>query len=75
MGCLDLTNAHWSEDGKTLSLYISQGSNYLIEQPEDSLRLEKVKDGILDLAGNTVSETSPVVMIQGDPRVVMKRPL
>jgi hypothetical protein len=72
-GVTDLTNAHWSEDGKTLSLYISQGSKLFDRaNPGDSLRLEKVKDGILDLAGNTVSETSPVVMIKGDPRVVME---
>lgn len=69
----DLANAHWSEDHKTLTLFISQGTTLFDRaNPGDSLRLAKVKDGILDLAGNTVSETSPVVMIKGDPRVVME---
>lgn len=69
----DLANAHWDESGKKLTLFISQGSSLFDRaNPGDSLRLTKVEGGILDLAGNTVSKTSPVVMIQGDPRVLME---
>lgn len=69
----DLENAHWSEDGKTLTLFISQGESLFGRaNPGDSLRLAKVKNGLVDKAGNSVSETPSSVMIKGDPRVIME---
>ena len=69
----DLSNAHWSEDGKTLTLFISQGGSLFDRaNPGDSLRLAKVKDGLVDKAGNAVSDAPSSVMIKGDPRVIME---
>lgn len=69
----NLSMAEWSDDGRKVTFYMEAGDD-LSERmnPADSVRFGNFTSGIVDKNGNLVSELSPAVMVQGDPRVIMK---
>lgn len=68
-----LSNAEWSSDGKSVTVYMEDGVDLSSRMnPADSVRFGNFENGLKDRQGNRVVEVSPAVMVQGDPRVVMK---
>ena len=69
----NLNSAEWSDEGRTVTLFMEAGED-LAERmnPADSVRFDNFKSGIKDASGNVVSELSPAVMVEGDPRVIMR---
>jgi len=65
--------AEWSDDGRTVTFYMEAGEE-LAERmnPADSVRFSNFTSGLADSKGNLVSEKSPTVMVEGDPRVIMQ---
>ena len=69
----DLSNAVWSDNNTKLQVLVAQDEDLLDRaNPRDSIRLAAISGGIQDMHGNEVSENSPVVMIEGDPRVLVE---
>ena len=69
----NLTSAEWDEDGRGVTLFMEAGEDLSTRMnPADSVKLKNLKDGLVDLKGNHASEKSPAVMVEGDPRVIMK---
>ena len=75
---LKLSSAEWSEDGKSVVMYLEAGED-LSERmnPGDSVRLNLDKSFFVDREGNSVTmhkmhDELPKVMVEGDPRVIMK---
>ncbi len=69
----DLSNAGWSENNTKLEIFVARDEPLLDRaNPRDSIRLASVSGGIQDVYGNEVAESSPVVMIEGDPRVLVE---
>ena len=68
-----LTAAEWSEGGRKVTFFMEAGKD-LSERmnPADSVRFDNFTSGLVDKKGNLVSERSPAVMVEGDPRVIMK---
>ena len=68
-----LSSAEWDEDGRGVTLFMEAGED-LAERmnPADSVRFDNFTGGLRDREGNKVSEKSPAVMVEGDPRVIMK---
>lgn len=65
--------AEWSEDGRTVTLYMEAGEDLSDRMnPADSVRFDNFKNGLTDRSGNKVSDLSPAAMVEGDPRVIMK---
>jgi hypothetical protein len=65
--------AEWSEDGRTVTLYMEAGEDLSDRMnPADSVRFDNFKDGLTDRSGNKGSDLSPAAMVEGDPRVIMK---
>lgn len=70
---LDLGDAEWSDDGRTVTFMMEAGENLSKRMnPADSVRFSNFTSGIKDLKGNFVAQVSPAVMVKGDPRVVME---
>ena len=68
-----LTSAEWNEKGTELTLYMEAGEDLATRMnPADSVRFDNFTSGLVDKKGNKVSEKSPAVMVEGDPRVIMK---
>ena len=68
-----LTSSEWSDDGRELLLYMEAGEDLATRMnPADSVRFDNFTSGLVDKMGNRVSELSPAVMVEGDPRVIMK---
>ena len=68
-----LSSSEWSEDGRELILYMEAGEDLATRMnPADSVRFDNFTNGLVDKKGNKVSELSPAVMVEGDPRVIMK---
>lgn len=68
-----LSSAEWEDDGKSVTLYMEAGEDLSNRMnPADSVRFDNFTNGLVDLEGNNVSEISPAVMVEGDPRVIMK---
>ncbi|PWJ62368.1 hypothetical protein SAMN05720473_11147 [Fibrobacter sp. UWB15] len=68
-----LTSSEWSDDGRELILYMEAGLDLATRMnPADSVRFDNFTSGLVDKKGNKVSELSPAVMVEGDPRVIMK---
>ena len=68
-----LTSSEWSDDGRELILYMEAGEDLASRMnPADSVRFDNFTSGLVDKEGNRVSELSPAVMVEGDPRVIMK---
>ena len=68
-----LSSAEWSDDGRELVLYMEAGEDLVTRMnPADSVRFDNFTSGLADKKGNKVSELSPAVMVEGDPRVIMK---
>ena len=68
-----LTSSEWSDDGRELVLYMEAGEDLASRMnPADSVRFDNFTSGLVDKKGNKVSELSPAVMVEGDPRVIMK---
>ena len=68
-----LSSAEWDEDGRGVTLFMEAGDDLSKRMnPADSVRLNDLKNGLVDLKGNHASEKSPAVMVEGDPRVIMK---
>ena len=68
-----LSSAEWSENGRELILYMEAGEDLATRMnPADSVRFDNFTTGLVDKKGNKVSELSPAVMVEGDPRVIMK---
>ena len=63
----------WSDNGKTLKLYLEGGVD-LSERmnPADSVKFSNFNKSFTDLEGNCVREEAPTVMVEGDPRVIVK---
>ncbi len=68
-----LTSAEWSDGGRKVTFFMEAGED-LAERmnPADSVRFDNFTSGLVDMNGNLVSEKSPAVMVEGDPRVIMK---
>lgn len=66
-----LEHPEWSDGNRTLTVRLETGV-HLTERmnPADSVRFDNFDSGLCDKQGNNVSEKSPAVMVQGDPRVV-----
>lgn len=66
-----LVNPEWSEGNRKLTVRMESGIK-LSERmnPADSVRFDNFTSGICDKQGNKVSEKSPAVMVEGDPRVI-----
>ena len=65
--------SEWSDDGRELILYMEAGEDLSTRMnPADSVRFDNFTNGLVDKAGNKVSELAPTVMVEGDPRVIMK---
>lgn len=63
----------WSADGKTLMVYLESGVDLADRMnPADSVKFNDFSGSFADLDGNNVSENAPSVMVEGDPRVVVK---
>jgi len=68
-----LSSSEWSEDGRELILYMEAGEDLASRMnPADSVRFDNFTSGLVDKSGNKVSELAPTVMVEGDPRVIMK---
>ena len=68
-----LSSAEWSDDGRELVLFMEAGEDLVTRMnPADSVRFDNFTSGLADKMGNKVSELSPAVMVEGDPRVIMK---
>ena len=68
-----LSSAEWSDDGRELVLYMEAGEDLASRMnPADSVRFDNFTSGLVDKSGNKVSELAPTVMVEGDPRVIMK---
>ncbi len=68
-----LRSSEWSEDGRELMLYMEAGEDLASRMnPADSVRFDNFTSGLVDKSGNKVSELAPTVMVEGDPRVIMK---
>ena len=68
-----LTSSEWSDNGRELVLYMEAGLDLATRMnPADSVRFDNFTSGLVDKKGNKVSELSPAVMVEGDPRVIMK---
>lgn len=69
----NLSSAEWSDNGRVVTFYLEAGED-LSERmnPADSVKFGNFVSGIVDVNGNKVSELSPSVMVEGDPRVIMK---
>ena len=66
-------SSEWSEDGRELILYMEAGEDLASRMnPADSVRFDNFTSGLVDKSGNKVSELAPTVMVEGDPRVIMK---
>ena len=63
----------WSDGGRTLKLFLESGVD-LSERmnPADSVRFSNYERSFTDLEGNCVREEAPTVMVEGDPRVIVK---
>lgn len=70
---LGLSSSEWSEDGLELTLFMEAGEDLATRMnPADSVRFDNFTNGLVDKKGNKVSELAPTVMVEGDPRVIMK---
>ncbi len=70
---LGLSSSEWSEDGLELTLFMEAGEDLATRMnPADSVRFDNFINGLVDKKGNKVSELAPTVMVEGDPRVIMK---
>lgn len=69
----DLSDANWSDDGRTVTFMMEAGTNLTQRMnPADSVRFDNFISGLKDREGNNVAAVSPAVMVKGDPRVVMQ---
>lgn len=69
----EVENFYWTEDGLTLKMQLEAGDALSKRMnPADSIRYADFTSGIVDLAGNKVTNLAPVVLVEGDPRVVMQ---
>lgn len=63
----------WSSDGKTLKLFLEGGVDLADRMnPADSMRFSRFENSFTDLEGNCVRDNAATVMVQGDPRVIVK---
>lgn len=68
----DFSYAIWNEDSSEVSLLLGENDDLLNRaNPNDSLFIHP-SASFSDKSGNSVSETSKTVTIEGDPRVVME---
>lgn len=68
-----LSSSEWSEDSRELTLFMEAGEDLASRMnPADSVRFDNFTSGLVDKKGNRVSELAPAVMVEGDPRVIMK---
>ena len=68
-----LSSSEWSENGRELILYMEAGEDLASRMnPADSVRFDNFTSGLVDKKGNKVTELAPTVMVEGDPRVIMK---
>ena len=73
MQTFELDNYKWSDDGRTLELRLAENAPLASRpNPADSLRISGVDFGITDLQGNTVGPHAPLIMLEGDPRVLIE---
>ena len=69
----NLSAAEWSDDGRSVTLFMEAGEDLSTRMnPADSVRFDNFTSGFVDRKGNKVSEKAPSVMVEGDPRVIMK---
>ena len=68
-----LGSHNWTDGGRTLKLFLESGVD-LSERmnPADSVRFSNYEKSFTDLEGNCVREEAPTVMVEGDPRVIVK---
>lgn len=68
-----LTSVEWTDGGRKATFYMEAGKD-LAERmnPADSVKFDNFTSGLVDASGNRVSEKAPSVMVEGDPRVIMK---
>lgn len=70
---LDMSNAKWSEDGKSVTIRLEVGMELDDRMnPADYIRFNESYAGFNDAAGNGVFESPASVLLQGDPRVLAK---
>ncbi|WP_295681561.1 hypothetical protein [uncultured Fibrobacter sp.] len=63
----------WSNNGKTLKLFLEAGVDLSDRMnPADSVKFSNYDKSFTDLEGNCVREEAPTVMVEGDPRVIVK---
>ncbi len=69
----NLSSAEWSDNGRTVTLFMEAGEDLSSRMnPADSVRFDNFTSGLADTKGNKVSEMAPTVLVEGDPRLIMK---